>query len=354
MKTFKQSGEVLPVIAPYDVQRGSGVLIGQLFGLACATVNAGTSVDIMCKGEFVVDKVTTEAWAVGDKIYWNSSSKKFSNVGGGGLLVGLASESAVNPSFLGSLLLTQQPGLVDPVFNAVTGGIKYFIGADVPIVYSFPDFSPSIVASLVSGSTAAQTGNTVTITAAAHGAVGNNSRDGYRIYYPGSPTITAGWYPDFRWVDANTLRFTNPASQTVASESVNGGVAYIALTTVCSATIPGGSIGANGECSLGFIRSSDTLGFSKLLYQFYSGLSMSAASISTAGAGLNGAIGFRNIASEAKQLGIFSSNGTAGAFAPSRAVDSTSDQPLSALVQLPNAGLWISIDQLDYRITRHA
>ena len=350
MKTFKQSGEVLPVIAPYDVQRGSGVLIGQLFGLACATVNAGTSVDIMCKGEFVVDKVTTEAWAVGDKIYWNSSSKKFSNVGGGGLLVGLASESAVNPSLLGSLLLTQQPGLVDPVFNAVTGRVKYFNRASVPIIFSFPDFSPSILASLNAGATAVQLGNTVTITSTAHGCVGSTAKNGYRFYYPGSASIAAGWYGGFVWVDANTVRFTNPTAQTVGSESVNGGAAFTAQVTVCSATIEGGSIGANGKFRVNLLRDGDTSAQLKRVLAYMSATNIAYVALQTTPV-IEQDITVRNIGSESVQRFSTVQDGATYPALILASKDTALDQDISIAASLAAAGCWLSIVSTEYEVT---
>lgn len=135
----------------------------------------------------------------------------------------------------------------------------------IPLILAFPDFSPSILASFVTGTTAVQAGTTVTVTAPAHGIVGNTSKNGYRIYYPGSPSIPAGWYSGFAWIDANTVTFTNPVAQAVASESVNGGLAYTATTTICSLTLPGGSMGPNGRITLVSLHSGDTSGNAKFL-----------------------------------------------------------------------------------------
>ena len=56
--------------------------------------------------------------------------------------------------------------------------------AQFPKVFKFPGFSASILASLVSGTTYAQAGNTVTVTATGHGLPTN--KNGYRIFWPGS------------------------------------------------------------------------------------------------------------------------------------------------------------------------
>jgi len=123
MRNYKQEGNIIHVLAPYDLLQGAGVLVGSLFGLATADCKAGAQTDIITQGEFYVAKTSAEAWAVGDKVYWNNTTKKFTTVFGIGRLAGLASEVAANPSSTGSLLLSPQPGMVDAGTNLVTGRI---------------------------------------------------------------------------------------------------------------------------------------------------------------------------------------------------------------------------------------
>lgn len=126
MRNYKQTGDLIPVIAPYDVDQGAGVLVGNLFGLATAAQKSGEALNLLCKGEFYVAKNSAEAWSVGDKVYWDKINKCFTI--GPGLLVGLASEAVASPSATGSLLLMQQPGLVDGFVDPVTGEIRNSTG----------------------------------------------------------------------------------------------------------------------------------------------------------------------------------------------------------------------------------
>lgn len=101
-----------------------------------------------------------------------------------------------------------------------------------PYAISPLNFVRSIVASLVVSTTAARASNVVTITATAHGVP--NTYNGFRFYYPGSPTLTAGWVDNITVVDANTITFPSVGAN-FSSESVNAGAAYVTATN-----IPGG------------------------------------------------------------------------------------------------------------------
>jgi hypothetical protein len=96
-------------------------------------------------------------------------------------------------------------------------------------------------------STVSQTGTTVTFTnavATAHN-IPASTYDGYQVYFPGSASIPAGWYSGFTRTSATQYTFTR-ATATVASESVNGGLAYTTDTTVATVSVPANSMGANG------------------------------------------------------------------------------------------------------------
>lgn len=234
--------------------------------------------------------------------------------------------------------------------DPLTGKVKYFNGASVPIIFSFPDFSPSILASLVAGATATQSGNTVTITATAHGAVGSNAKDGYRFYYPGSASIAAGWYGGFDWIDVNTVQFTNPTAQTVGSESVNGGAAFTAQVTVCSATIEGGSIGANGKFRVNLLRDGDTSGQLKRVLAYMSATNIAYLALSTTPT-MEQDITVRNIGSESVQrFSTVQDGATYPALMPA-SKDTALDQAISIAASLAAAGCWLSIVSTEYEVT---
>lgn len=107
MKTFIQHGDCLTVPAP-----AGGTISGQLYkvgaivGVAATTEAAGDPVVLKLDGVFGLTKTSAQAWAVGDLLYMNTTSRSLSNVSATGLvLVGMATEVAANPSATGACRL---------------------------------------------------------------------------------------------------------------------------------------------------------------------------------------------------------------------------------------------------------
>ncbi len=224
--------------------------------------------------------------------------------------------------------------------------------AAIPYILSFPGFSPTVLASFIAGATATQSGNTVTVTATAHGIVGSAAKNGYRIYYPGSPSIPAGWYGSFAWVDANTITFTNPASQTVASESVNGGLAYTATTTVCSLTLPASSMGPNGRITLASLHAGDATAGAKFLRLVLGGTILSGISMGALPSWWSRQT-VVNVGGEAKQLSPTNADGvTSGSALTTGTVNTALDQTVSVTVTLGAASLWVSMDSAELEVVK--
>jgi len=107
MKTFIQHGDCLTVIAPAGgTNSGELYKVGGIIGVAATTELAGAQVVLKLDGVFGLTKVSAQAWAVGDLIYMNTTSRSLTNVSATGLvLVGVATEVAANPSATGACRL---------------------------------------------------------------------------------------------------------------------------------------------------------------------------------------------------------------------------------------------------------
>ncbi|MDR9749852.1 DUF2190 family protein [Pseudomonas sp. SZMC_28357] len=107
MKTFIQHGDCLTVIAPAGgTNSGELYKVGGIIGVAATTEAAGAQVVLKLDGVFGLTKVSAQAWAVGDLIYMNTTSRSLTNVSATGLvLVGVATEVAANPSATGACRL---------------------------------------------------------------------------------------------------------------------------------------------------------------------------------------------------------------------------------------------------------
>lgn len=92
MKNYVQPGDVISVAAPANVAGGAGVLVGSIFGVAVTTALSGAAVEIATRGVFDLVKAGTQAWAVGDRIYWDNSAKVATTAAAAGAnkLIGVA------------------------------------------------------------------------------------------------------------------------------------------------------------------------------------------------------------------------------------------------------------------------
>lgn len=105
MKNFIQSGEILEVIAPYDVTSGGGVLVGSIFGFAVTSAVSGQPVNIKRKGVFEHAKTSAQAVTQGAALYWDNTNKVLTTTASGNTLVGAAALPAANPSAVGRIVI---------------------------------------------------------------------------------------------------------------------------------------------------------------------------------------------------------------------------------------------------------
>lgn len=96
MKNFVQEGEVVPVVAPYNVTSGQGVLVGSLFGVAAYDALAGANVEVKTEGVFDITALAADVGAQGVKIYWDNANRRLTVTAAGSQLVGVLTVAKVN------------------------------------------------------------------------------------------------------------------------------------------------------------------------------------------------------------------------------------------------------------------
>lgn len=112
MKTFIQHGSILDLTVPaggvvsgVPIKIGAFLVVPQCTVTAAEVTAAGAGVLKFAgkvDGVFELTKISAQAWAEGDLIYFNTSSGFMTNVSATGVfLVGAATEAAVNPSPVG-------------------------------------------------------------------------------------------------------------------------------------------------------------------------------------------------------------------------------------------------------------
>jgi len=105
MKNFIQKGLVLALLAPYAVDSGGGALVGSIFGVATTTVGNGEEGQFQVEGVFTLPKTEAQAWTQGQKIYWDNTNKRCDSDGTVGMLIGVATAAAANPTTTGTVRL---------------------------------------------------------------------------------------------------------------------------------------------------------------------------------------------------------------------------------------------------------
>ena len=90
MKTYVQPGNTITLSAPYDVTSGDGLLVGAIFGIASGDALTGSEVEVVTTGVFDVTKTASQAWAVGDKVYWDNTNRVATKTATANTLIGVA------------------------------------------------------------------------------------------------------------------------------------------------------------------------------------------------------------------------------------------------------------------------
>lgn len=93
MRNYVQPGRMLTLAAPYAVASGDGLLVGAIFGIASGAAALGEPVEACLVGVFDLKKTPSQAWAVGDKIYWDNAAKETTKTVGTNTLIGAAVEA---------------------------------------------------------------------------------------------------------------------------------------------------------------------------------------------------------------------------------------------------------------------
>ena len=96
MKNYVQPGKTITVAAPYAVSSGDGLLVGAIFGVATASSAIGEAVEAALVGVFDLKKAASQAWAVGDKVYWDNTAKETTKTATSNTLIGVAVEVVGN------------------------------------------------------------------------------------------------------------------------------------------------------------------------------------------------------------------------------------------------------------------
>lgn len=94
MKNFIQQGVNLTVPAPANIMSGDVVVIGDLHGIASINAAEGQDLVFVTEGVFELPKVAANNFAIGAKVYYDSTAKLVTTTATGNTLIGVAVTAA--------------------------------------------------------------------------------------------------------------------------------------------------------------------------------------------------------------------------------------------------------------------
>ena len=220
-----------------------------------------------------------------------------------------------------------------------------------PYSLTLPEFRRSLLASLVVGSTAVRSSNIVTVTATAHGVPTGSTYLGFRFFYPGSPSLAAGWYDSITDVQANTISFNAPGAN-FSSESVNAAAAYTTETAVWSGTLPANTLTRGSELLHRALKSStNSVNNHFLKCKIGAGNIFHLANPTNVSANA-WSVGYVTFIDTTKAAMVSGSMASGNYSMNITTIDSGVDQPLSITLQLSAASEFITIISSTFEVIR--
>lgn len=191
-----------------------------------------------------------------------------------------------------------------------------------------------------SGNQASRSGGVVTINATAHG-IPTTLYNGFRIFYPGSASLAAGWYDSITSITTNTILFT-AAGADFGLENVNGGNPYTTTTDFCSLTVPANTLRDMSSVALKHRRAGGTTAAIKQVALAFGGTALSTQNATNSPYG-NFKLGF-DCYGTTKQVGTANAEGIQSSVAMLTAArDVTQDQTLTLRGQCNASGDFLAV-----------
>jgi predicted RecA/RadA family phage recombinase len=89
-------GKTLTLAAPHIVAAGAGAQVGSIFGVAKEALAEDAEGEFETEGEFNLTKVGSQAWAVGDRVYWDAGNTRCTTVATAGMFIGCATAAVAS------------------------------------------------------------------------------------------------------------------------------------------------------------------------------------------------------------------------------------------------------------------
>lgn len=88
---YIQPGGIIEITSAGAITAGAGVLLGSMFGIAVnGAAGAGEKVSLATEGVFTMPKAPSQAWTVGQLVYWDAGNSRATNVASTHKQIGVA------------------------------------------------------------------------------------------------------------------------------------------------------------------------------------------------------------------------------------------------------------------------
>src|SRR5690348_17065136 len=111
MKNYLESGDSFTYVAGGTVAVGDFIIQGALYGVAQDAGGSGDSLTVKREGVFRLAKATGQAWAQGDRLFWDSNSKNFTTDNTKTPVPAVAFQAALSADTFGLVLISERGGL---------------------------------------------------------------------------------------------------------------------------------------------------------------------------------------------------------------------------------------------------
>ena len=94
---YVQEGKIMDYVndTGSDISSGDGVVASSQFGVAITDIADTKTGSVAIVGVYKLAKINTEAFAQGEKVYWNSTNKQLTTTATGNKVAGHAFEAAL-------------------------------------------------------------------------------------------------------------------------------------------------------------------------------------------------------------------------------------------------------------------
>lgn len=109
MKLYVRPGDAIPLVLPYNVTSGQGVLVGAIFGVATTDGLSGATIECAIDGVIDITKEPSLVITQGARLFWDNTNRRLTTTATGNFHVGFAAAAAAGADTTVRTLLARGP-----------------------------------------------------------------------------------------------------------------------------------------------------------------------------------------------------------------------------------------------------